>query len=157
MDLNKFLVKSVHKDEVNGVLNVELDNGQLLKLKQSWYFSLIEKDDYISFGINENLSSNIKNRQQKFLDQSTSKQSDSHQLFTELSNIKSSLQLNQQFNSQLASQLTSQNSAQQSQNESQKELQSQIQANQQPILIDDTIGFIVLNPGKNLFYFSKVN
>ena len=53
MDLQKYLVKSVCKDESKGIQTVELDNGLKLELKQYWYDSLIEVGDSVAVGIDK--------------------------------------------------------------------------------------------------------
>lgn len=47
--MNRFIVKSVRKDDEKCVQIVELDNGQRLHLRQSWYHSLIEEGDCVSY------------------------------------------------------------------------------------------------------------
>jgi len=55
MDLQRYVVKSVHNDEENGAKIIELDDGKKLELKQYWYGSLIEVGDLIAVGIDDKL------------------------------------------------------------------------------------------------------
>lgn len=56
--MNRFTVKSVRKDDEQCVQIVELDNGQRLHLRQSWYHSLIEEGDCVSYETGQNDSRN---------------------------------------------------------------------------------------------------
>src|SRR5699024_1592729 len=52
--MNRFTVKSARKDDEQCVQIVELDNGQRLHLRQSWYHSLIEEGDCVSYETGQN-------------------------------------------------------------------------------------------------------
>lgn len=52
-EFQKFVVKSVNKNQKNGVQSVELNTGQFLELRQTWYSSIIEVGDSILVKTNE--------------------------------------------------------------------------------------------------------